>query len=280
MPSDKIKRSNASRESDSRTETKPVEADHRDVACSHIATVIPAAAWITFDESDLNDAAGVDLGPASHVKLLDALDQYRAVQSIPPLPPFSEIEKRLSRLANKPEQFEKILQIKYGEYPRIDQRKFRTSRQNVNYHVGQLLLAAGADLTTPPSHEQIVRALENAEVLHRAARSDGVTTSGRADIPGRSDLITSAIEVQRDAGGTGPVWRWDSFRDMYEGFLYDLMNFLLGSNLLVDHLQEIHCAAPPSQITQASWTLFSKLGFKDPVISEETVQQLLRKSRR
>lgn len=281
MPGNKIKRSCASQESDSRTETEPVEADHRDIVCSHTATVIPAAAWITFDESDLNDAAGVDLGPSSHVKLLDALDQYRAVQSIPPLPPFSEVKKRLNRLAQKPQDFEKILKILPGEYPGINERKFRVSRQNVNYHLVQFLLAAGADLSTPPTNEQISHARESANFLHRTARPAGETTSGRSEDPGLADLVRSAIEIQRAAGGTGPAWRWSDDYGLYEGFLFDLINFLLSSVLLVDHLEVLNGAAPPPNRTLAFWNTFRDVtSIPDPVISEESVRNYFSQANR
>jgi len=223
----------------------------------------------------------VELGPQSHASLFEALDQYRGVQKIPPLPPFSELKKRLDRLAVDPSRFEKILQITPGEYSGIDQRKFRVSRNNVNHHLVRFLLAAGADLAGPPSHEQIAYASESAESLHRAARSGGESTSGRPDTLGLSDLIASAIEIQRDAGGRGVVWQWSELSNIYEGFLFDLINFLLSSCLLVDHLEELNAAAPQLEKTCASWgTFHATCAIPDPVISEETVRQYLRKTRR
>lgn len=254
-----------------------------DALIMHLNSSEPVQRWISFSVEDLNECMGADVDDRGRLRLYGALDRYRSISSLPPAPPHAAVQKRLDLLDESPARYARILKVGSGEISSCEResRAFRKRKDNVNHFVVGLLEAAGWAFEAEPTPAQLQSARESAIYLAQASRPGGEGTSGRSIDLALTDLVAAILRAYEDAGGTAAAWRWDEISGMYEGYLFDSVNYLLSCSSLVDHLAAFHGARRPEHRDVATWDDFRRIaGLPETFVSQESLRRYLRQARR
>lgn len=211
-----------------------------------VGTIHPSC-WITFDRDFLAEIAAFTFDDSRYAALMDALHEFRLTRSLPPTPPMAVIRERLQKLENSEGKANSLLRVEPMEIgsDEVESRGFRRSAANVNLYIWQLLEAVGATSPNSITPELISKAKKNAQELASSHRPEGVSTTGRQEIPGFVQLVTELIDIRESAGMQGGVSHWDDYHECYRGYLHDVLPQILRANELIDQLDVFHGGQPP-----------------------------------
>ena len=247
-----------------------------------LCTTIHPSRWVTIERGLLNDSFCLEISDQSCAELMDALDEFRCLQSLYPLPPASVVQERLRKLRSNPSKAENILALPnvLTETASIDDRSYQRSKLNTNLYIWTLLHGVGISDISQLTVEHIDLMSANAKTLARSERAGGSTTQGRAEIPGLVDLVVHLIKIWAHSGGAGSPWYRDSAKDNYNGFLGETLDLILSINELINHLETFHGGSPPeSPILVDEKVLQSFERSLDSVLSEATVLSYYKKAK-
>lgn len=245
-------------------------------------TMIHPSRWVKIERGLLNDSFCVAISDQSYAELMEAVDEFRCLQSMYPLPPASVVQERLRKLRSNLSKAEKILALPNvsTETASIDDRSYQRSRLNTNLFIWSLLHGVGLSDISQLTVEYIDLMSANAKTLARSARAGGSTTQGRAEIPGLVDLVAHLIKIWNQSGGVGSPWYRDAIQNEFHGFLGETVNLILGINELIDHLECFNGGSPPDSpriVDQKQLESFERS--INSVLSEVTVLSYYRKAK-